>query len=69
MNKYESTIKSATEKAIQLVNEGSSEVWSSQLGDLTKKQMIAVVLNLNNTGLTVRCIVNSLDNGFVVVKR
>jgi hypothetical protein len=68
-NKIEAKLIAATSKAMELISTGSTEVWSSQLGDLTKKQFITVLLRLNNTGFKVQHITNSYDNGFVVVKK
>lgn len=66
MNKQ---IQEATQKALELINSGSVEIWSAELGDLTKGQLFKVSIQLSKNGFDSRMIVNSLDSGLVVIKR
>lgn len=66
MNKQ---IQEATQKALELINSGSVELWSAQIGDLTKGQLFKVSIQLSKNGFDSKIIKNSLDNGLVVTKR
>lgn len=64
MNKQ---ITEATEKAVELIHTGNTEIWSAQLGDLTASKLMKVQVQLSKRGFHSVLLKNSFDNGLKVI--
>ena len=62
-------IQEATQRALELINRGATEVWSAALGSYTKGDLFKISIELHKAGFVCQWIKNSNDNGLIVTKQ